>query len=286
MSVHLQRLQDALQRSILTGATDDALVCGQGARDRSARLGIYAYAYRARLHDALADNYPVLQAHVGPDEFAALARGYIDAYPSRDFSVRNFGSHLPQWLESQRPTEPWLSELASFEWTLGCVFDAPDGPSLSADTLSGIGAQEWPELMFRFASHVRLLALETNAQQLYECAARGQPAAGRRETSTIEWLIWRRSLTTHYRSLARFEAIALTTLLEGLPFADACERLLEHCSAEDVPFRAAACLKRWLADELIVGLGQTSARDDDARSPATRSGLPATHPPLNRERQP
>ena len=255
MSAALQRLQHELQRTILSGVTNDALVCGTDESDRAARLGIYVYAYRSRLHDALVDNFPMLQVHLGSDEFAMLARGYIDVQPSRNYSIRTFGSNWSEWLKTQRPDEPWLSELAAFEWALGCAFDAPNEPPLSCDALSRLAVETWPTLTFRFAPCVRHLTLETNAPQLYDCAARGISAVGRHEGASVEWLIWRQSLRTHYRSLSPIEALALTSLLAGRTFANACERLLYHCSADDVPTRAAACLKRWLADGLIVGLG-------------------------------
>jgi hypothetical protein len=276
MSSNLQQLQHELQRSILA-ATDTSLVLGADQRDRSARLGIYAYAYRARLQDALADNYPALQAHLGTEEFATIARSYIAAQPSRHFSIRTFGSHLPTWLAAARPSEPWLRELAAFEWTLGCAFDAPDEAPLPPDALSSLPAEDWPALTFRFATCAMHLSLQTNAPHLYECAMRGQAAVGRRETAPAEYLIWRQSLSTHYRPLSGPEAAALTALRAGQTFAAACGRLLEHCPADEVPLRAAACLKRWLADGIIVEFASATVEDGERPMPqSTSSASPSS----------
>ena len=64
------------------------------------RLRIYADAYRLRLTDALAHNYPCLQQLLGAEAFAALAQRYLDEHPSTSVSVRWFGHQLAAELSS------------------------------------------------------------------------------------------------------------------------------------------------------------------------------------------
>ena len=56
----------------------------------STRLGIYAGAYRSRLAEALASNYPVLATLLGEADFSVLAAEYIATHESPFFSI-----HLP-----------------------------------------------------------------------------------------------------------------------------------------------------------------------------------------------
>jgi hypothetical protein len=252
MSIDLHTLQREMQQAILAGDTAPAFVHGRDARDRAHRFGIYAFAYRSRLQEALAHNFPMLQAHLGEAAFAAIASAYIDAHPSVHASIRAFGDRLPQWLECERPDAPWLAELAQLEWLVGCAFDAPDDTPLATDALAGIEPGAWAELRFQFARSVHRLACRTNAAALYERPSDESPDAHDREAHPTQLLIWRQRLAARYRPMTNVEALAFDALAAGETFGAMCARLLEHGSETDAPLQAAACLKRWLADELIV----------------------------------
>ena len=101
------------------------------------RLAIYANAYRSRLIDALAANYPVLQAHLGCAQFEELGQAYLSAYPSLHRSIRWFGDQLTHFLckNSCYKEIPYLGELAQFEWTLTLVFDATDSTILQMEKM-------------------------------------------------------------------------------------------------------------------------------------------------------
>jgi hypothetical protein len=253
MSIDLQRLQLEMQRAIMTDAHAPTFVQGRDASDRACRFGIYATAYRSRLTEALAHNFPMLQSHLGEASWAPLASAYIDTHPSVHASIRAFGDRLAAWLEETRPEAPWLAELAHLEWMLGCAFDAPDDRPMSMDALAGIEPSQWAMLRFHFARSVRRLTCHTNAPTLYEHITSGAAdMRGERAAQPEPWLIWRQQLTARYRSMTSAEALAFDALARGETFGDMCALLLEYYSDDDAPLQAAACLKRWLADELVV----------------------------------
>jgi hypothetical protein len=256
MSSDLQRLQREMQRAIMTTADPPVFVHGGDAGDRRRRFGIYTSAYRARLQEALAHNFPIVHAHLGDAEFGSVASAYVDAHPSTHPSIRTFGNEFARWLGHHRPHAPWLHELAQLEWTLGSAFDAPDDTVLSADALASIEPAQWAQLRFHFARSVQRLTCRTNAPELYESPANAQ---GRRESQSTEWLIWRQQLTARYRPMTSTEALAFDALAGGETFGAMCASLLDWYSEEDAPLQAAACLKRWLADEVIVTLSLAEA---------------------------
>src|SRR3990167_11289209 len=63
-----------------------------------ARLAIYSNAYRSRLIEALAANYPVLQTYLGCEQFEELGQAYLHACPSSFRSIRWFGDQLVNFL--------------------------------------------------------------------------------------------------------------------------------------------------------------------------------------------
>jgi hypothetical protein len=251
----LAAMQRKLQDNILRDARDVGDLAGDGSSPE--RLSIYSTAYRLRLQEALAANFPMLCVHLGKDAFAALALEYLDVHPSRHVSVRAFGANLAEWLRTQRAAEPWLADFARLEWTLGGAFDAVDTAALSVDALAQIEPARWPHLTFRFAPTVQRLSLHTNAASLYASAVKEQPAAaGVTLPEAEEWLVYRTDGTAHYRSLATNEAVTFDVLYGDGTFAEDCERFFELTNEETVAMQAAAFLKRWLEDELIVAVAE------------------------------
>src|SRR5687767_8021590 len=123
----LAELQRDFQRHVMHG--HDGIVGAVGgtpAVPATLRLSIYSEAYRLRLTDALASTLPRLQQLVGKDRFAAIASEYIDLSPSSYPSIRWFGEQLPQLLRRSFPEQPWLAELASWEWAIAAAFDGAD----------------------------------------------------------------------------------------------------------------------------------------------------------------
>ena len=125
----LRRLQEDFQNYVLV--RDDrmqahALSTAQVSAEE--RLAIYADGYRLRLLEALDTDYTGLHTLMGDDEFDAMGRTYIDAYPSAHFSLRWYGGHLSEFLRTVEPYSkyPVFAEMATFEWSKCTAFDAPD----------------------------------------------------------------------------------------------------------------------------------------------------------------
>src|SRR5690348_15127611 len=96
---HLMNLQNKFQSYLITADCDINVEIEETKKvSAETRLGIYRDAYRFRLIDALASNYPILQKYLGDDAFQELALLYIDAHPSLFRSIRWFGNQLENFL--------------------------------------------------------------------------------------------------------------------------------------------------------------------------------------------
>jgi hypothetical protein len=252
----LAELQHAFQQHVLVG--DERIVASIDATERvpaTTRLGVYSGAYRSRLVEGLGANVPRLRQLVGKAEFQELALSYIDEHPSRFASIRWFGDQLATSLTESHPSQPWLAELAHFEWKIAAAFDAPDARPINHAALSGIAPGSWAELRLAFHPSMQRLKLRTNAPALFKAFTEEQTAP---QPVLLEaprpWLIWRRALQTQYRSLDAAECAALGRMVEGGTFAQMCEILCEWHAEDDVPGQSASMLKRWIADELVTGV--------------------------------
>ena len=259
---NLADLQASFQRRLLEGDSafaDRVASPPSGSAER--RIAIYADAYRIRLRDALASNFPVLRTLLGETAFVEIADAYIAGRPSTYRSMRWYGNSLPEMLRSLRAHQPWLADLAEWEWALAAAFDSADLAPLAAGALGSIRAEEWPRLRFAFHPSVRALRMHTNAPALFMSLSREERAPVPAAAPETFWLISRRALTPRYREMAASEAAALDSMLRGETFESMCTTLLSYSSdgtTHATALHAAQLLRAWLEEEVVCSV----VRDD------------------------
>ncbi len=126
------------------------------------RLAIYRRSYWARVRDAVAEDYPALRRVVGGPRFGELLDAYLQAHPSRSWTLRNLSRALPEWLaaHAQFAGRNWRAavDVARLEWAYIESFDAASLAPLDAEAVARLG----PESRLRLQPHLRLLALESS----------------------------------------------------------------------------------------------------------------------------
>jgi len=257
----LSEVQRAFQRYVLDGSAPEAsgLFAPNGGAPLTTRMGIYHDAYRLRLIEALRSDYPALHHLLGAADFEAAARAYIDCHRSPYHNVRWYGGELADFLNTTIPwrKQPWIAEMARFEWSMLAAFDAAEAEVLTTEAMGRFAPAEWPALRFRAHPSVRLLALAFDTPALWKTHKAGgevcgiEPAAPR-----CDWLIWRRQRETYFRSLPREENKALRFLLDGQSFAGICEQIDD--ADGNAALRAASFLKTWISEELLSAAAVTS----------------------------
>lgn len=256
--MNLHDIQAAFQRHVLN--QDDAIeqaVAGTERLSARERLGIYTYAYMARLVESLGQSYPALLQVLGEAQFESTARAFVQRYPSRVRSVRYYGREFGNFL-AERATDAtgaMLAELACWEWTLAAAFDGPDASSLPVHAVAAVAPEDWARLQVRLHGSLQRVALSTDAVEWWRAATQdaARPATPR-STPTVEWVVWRQGLTTSFRSLAPDEAWAVDATLRGRPFGELCEGLIDFVGDEAAALRGAILLKSWLTEGWVTGL--------------------------------
>lgn len=254
----LAELQRDFQRHVHRPGPAMARVVASGPRAGAARrLGVYAEAYRLRLVEALGNDYPALRTVLGEAAFDDAMRAFIAAHPSRHPNLRWYGGEMagflaraPRWRR-----RPLLVELARFEWALGLAFDAADAPLASAEDVARVPPGDWPGLRLRLQPSVHMLALRSNAPQVWRTAVDGgksSPALRRRGRTA--WLVWRKGHEPFYRAVAPAEAWALGAAARGRNFATIAGGLRRHAGAKGAALAAAQFLHNWLAEGLVAGI--------------------------------
>lgn len=224
---------------------------------RDVLMGVYRYAYGARLREVLRTNYPVLHKVVGDPLFDRIAGDYLAAVPSRHCSVRWFGDQLAAFLDATPPWsgDPWLAELTRFEWALGLCLDGPDGDPVGFEILAATPPEAWPALRFRLVPTAQRLSLDWSVPQTWRAVTDGTEPVPKpeRQDNAITWLTWRRDLVTMYRSLDGAEDACLSLIADTAPFEALCALSGDLHGADNAAPYAAGYLRRWV-DEALVEL--------------------------------
>jgi hypothetical protein len=252
----LLELQRCFQAYLLNpNSSPPAVLRGDGRASGAPRAEVYAEAYRLRLTEALAADYPALRARLGEDEFAALGRVYTDAYPSRYPSIRWFGRHLGRFLRDDAAyrERPGLAELAAFEWALSEAFDSAEAPVVAPEELAALPAARWPDLRLRFHPALRRVACRFNTPEVWQALNhKASPPPIEVRDPPQAWIVWRSDLKLFFRCLEASEAQAFDALHHGRRFAEVCEDLCGGLPAEHVAATAAGFLARWLTEGWIA----------------------------------
>lgn len=213
-------------------------------------LQAYRHAYRARLVEALQDNYSALHQALGDEAFGDLGQAYLQAHPPTEPSIRGFGHALPAFMDAwPELPHPALADLARLDWALRHAFDAEAQPALSAGRLHD--PAQWVLTRLRLQPHARLLSLRWAVASVWHALQAARDAG---EEAMLEppealehhVLTWRRGESPQWRSLSDDEASALA----GLHGQRATDWLSQHGEAA-LP-QAVAWLQGWVAEGLLV----------------------------------
>lgn len=210
---------------------------------------IYYNAYRSRFKEVLREDYAVLLAWLGEDEFEQLLDDYLHSTRSDHFSLRWLGARLPAFIEQSG--DGALAELARVEWAFTLAFDAPQGEPLTLQDMATLPAEAWPALRLGLLPSVQWLNCRHNSMALWRTIKNEQdvPASAPLDNPAV-CLIWRLDLVTRFRLLEPSEAWALDGMVhQGWTFAQLCEEL--GAFVEAPPVQAATWLKQWISEGLL-----------------------------------
>ena len=125
------------------------------------RLEIYNRQYWFRVRNCFYEDYPGLRAILGDKKFERLADAYLAKFPSQSYTLRNLGSRLVKFLETNpkltSPHSQLALDMARLEWAHTEAFDNEAKPLLKTKDLAGLDAAK---IRLKLQPHLTLLKLE------------------------------------------------------------------------------------------------------------------------------
>jgi Putative DNA-binding domain len=197
------------------------------------RLEIYNRQYWFRLITAVSEDYPTLNAVLGPKRFDALILAYLHEHPSTSWTLRDLGAKLPAFLAAHPEfggrRHRLAVDVANLELAYVDAFDGKQLDPLTAEEAQAIGA----ESRLLLQPHLRLLELaypvdnlvlavkkETPEVDIVSSAAKQRDARDRAKIPPIKreavfLAVHRYDDSVYYRRLERETFLLLRGLRSG-----------------------------------------------------------------------
>ena len=177
------------------------------------RVGIYQGMYLPRMLEALESDYPGLAHFLGPKSWTRLVRSYLNAHPSRSYTLNELGRALPKFVRHARvPRAAFCHDLARLERAVSEAFDAEEAKPLTQAALGALRPREIERTRLVPVPALRLLRLDHDAGAYLDSLKdeRHQHPPARRARTRL--VVYRRS----YRVMQRRQSEAAFALLEDL----------------------------------------------------------------------
>jgi hypothetical protein len=190
------------------------------------RLGIYKDMYLLRMEEALASDFPGLKHFLGDRGFWDLVAGYVQAFPSRSFSLNPLGDRLPEYVQQAGavPRRDFCHDLARVELAIAQAFDGEETPALSEVEVAAVPEEAWARARLLPVATCRLLAVRYPVSAYLDSLddeEHRHPPARRRDG----WLaVYRRDYGVRRLDLPRGAHDLLADLIGGRPLGEAVDR--------------------------------------------------------------
>jgi hypothetical protein len=251
----------ALQRWFLDVVTDERELDtalrsarrrhGFGREQVEGWLGVYHDAYRLRLVECLADDFPGVAHAMGHDGFERLALRAIAWRPSTGPNLNAYGNLIPALLaEPIRVRDrAFLRELAELEWAIVEAVHAAPPETVDGEALRAIPPERWGDLRFTPNPALRILRHRYPANAWYQAFREDRagpiprPRTSRVAVYRVGASIWRMELTEMTAGL-------LDRLCAGQPLGDALAPLEGVAGSEQVM----AWFSSWVSGGFFSGI--------------------------------
>ena len=203
------------------------------------RLEIYNRQYWFRLISAVSEDFPTLNALLGPKRFDSLILAYLNENPSTSWTLRDLGARLPSFLEVHPAftchRHRLAVDVARLEWAYVDAFDRKHRTPLATEEAQAIG----PESKLSLQPHLQLLELSYPVDSLVLAVKKHTPeteivssAANRRVAQTRPplpamrrervWLaVHRFEDSVYYRRIDRETFLLLSAMRSGASVSEA-----------------------------------------------------------------
>lgn len=266
ISTTLADAQNLMQEAILLGASTDSMpdawIRAKAEFAAKDQLAVYVNAYRYRLYNVTAGEYPVLKHYLGEAAFDELIHDFVNSAESSHFNIGRYPANLPEFLANHKTADAFACELATLENAISQLADPEETTPLTPAHLEGMTPEALVEGVLHPRKALQLFAFETPVNEYFRMVKEEQsPEVPSREKSFVavfrhEDVVWRMNLVEN-------EFYLLQKLFVGMPIGEALGRLQAELDLPEAEL--ASNLSDWFSRWMRNGLLSYNEYTDEPR---------------------
>lgn len=216
------------------------------AADADGRFAVYRNNVVSGLSRALAAGFPVTEAVVGAEFFAAMAAIYVRLSPPASPVLLHYGASLPEFLAHFEPAAelPYLADVARLELAYTRAFHATDVAPLPVDRLGSIAAENLGAVRVTLHPSLQILRSAHPVVTIWAMNTGRTPLCEIEDWTAQDVLVLRPHYDTAVIALAPGEAEFLLQLQAGANVAEAAAAALQDAADFNLAAALAALFTR------------------------------------------
>jgi uncharacterized protein (UPF0276 family) len=256
LSESQSRMQDAILQGANIDSNPDVWISSKEQFSAKDQLGVYVNAYRYRLHDVTAEDYPVLKYYLGDNVFDELIKDFVNKVQSQHFNVGRYAAQLPAFLMCHACGDTIACEIAALENAVSQLVDPEETIPLEPAHLEGLTADDLMEIILYPRKALLLFAFAYPVNKYYLAVKEEKPSkppAFQKEFIAV----FRHENTVWRMELAEYEYYLLQKLFSGIPIGEAIENLQSelNLTEDTLSPHLSHWFSRWIRNGLLAKHG-------------------------------
>ncbi|HCU84695.1 DUF692 family multinuclear iron-containing protein [Methylophilus sp. UBA6697] len=171
-NVTLPEAQTHMQQAVMLGDRFDS-VPDQWIRAKNAfapheQLSVYANAYRYRLYDVVAEDYPVLMHYLTEQRFSAIIWAFVGEVLPDHFNIGRFALKLPAFIQKTLPNDVFAHALCQLETAVAQMTDPTETAALHEADIQGLTAETLLDLTLYPRQALALMQFDQQVNAYYQ----------------------------------------------------------------------------------------------------------------------
>lgn len=240
------RMQEAVMRGERFDSQPEQWIRSKESFSPAEQLAVYTNAYRYRLYDSTAEDYPVLQHYLGEEAFRALVWDYVNHAQPTHFNIARYTLAFPGFVKEQLPQNLCAYELSQLETAIVQLADLKELPPLEEQHLNGMTPDLFMQAQLHPRAALQLLCFDYAVNDYYRAVMdEEQPAQPQAQASCLavfrhEDRIWRMELEPAEYAL-------LQKLFSGVRVGEALESM-----GDEYAEKISSWFSRWMRNGLLA----------------------------------
>lgn len=142
------------------------------------RFNVYRNNVAMGLQSALAATFPVVEALVGQEFFAVMAKIYVANHLPSSPVLLDYGSNFPDFIKTFEPTRqlPYLPDVAGIEWSFNESYHAADAEPVTIRALSELNIHAFDRVRVVLHPSLRLISSDWPVLSIWHAHQQDDPA--------------------------------------------------------------------------------------------------------------